>query len=112
MDNVVARAKEEGFVSTIFGRRRYLNDISSHNAVARGLAERNAVNAPIRGRRHPVEGDPSGTRRIGRRYAPFRTGARRGHRHRMHGIRRRPQGAPGGRLRRGRQLARSALIAS
>ena len=49
MDNVVARAKEEGFVSTIFGRRRYLNDISSHNAVARGLAERNAVNAPIQG---------------------------------------------------------------
>ncbi|MDY5241083.1 MAG: DNA polymerase I, partial [Alistipes senegalensis] len=38
MDNVVAKAKEEGFVSTIFGRRRYLNDISSHNAVARGLA--------------------------------------------------------------------------
>ena len=36
-------------VSTIFGRRRYLNDISSHNAVARGLAERNAVNAPIQG---------------------------------------------------------------
>ena len=49
MDNVVAKAKEEGFVSTIFGRRRYLNDISSHNAIARGLAERNAVNAPIQG---------------------------------------------------------------
>ena len=49
MDNVVVKAKEEGFVSTIFGRRRYLNDISSHNAVARGLAERNAVNAPIQG---------------------------------------------------------------
>ena len=49
MDDVVAKAKEEGFVSTIFGRRRYLNDISSHNAVARGLAERNAVNAPIQG---------------------------------------------------------------
>ncbi len=49
MDNVVAKAKEEGYVSTIFGRRRYLNDISSHNAVARGLAERNAVNAPIQG---------------------------------------------------------------
>ena len=49
MDNVVAKAKEEGFVSTIFGRRRYLNDIASHNAVARGLAERNAVNAPIQG---------------------------------------------------------------
>ena len=49
MDNVVEKAREEGFVSTIFGRRRYLNDISSHNAVARGLAERNAVNAPIQG---------------------------------------------------------------
>ena len=49
MDDVVAKAKEEGFVSTIFGRRRYLNDISSHNAEARGLAERNAVNAPIQG---------------------------------------------------------------
>ena len=49
MDNVVVKAKEEGFVSTIFGRRRYLNDILSHNAVARGLAERNAVNAPIQG---------------------------------------------------------------
>ncbi len=49
MDRVVEKAKEEGFVSTIFGRRRYLNDIASHNAVARGLAERNAVNAPIQG---------------------------------------------------------------
>ncbi len=49
MERVVARAKEEGFVSTIFGRRRYLNDIASNNAVARGLAERNAVNAPIQG---------------------------------------------------------------
>ena len=47
--NVVEKAKEEGFVSTIFGRRRYLNDIASHNAIARGLAERNAVNAPIQG---------------------------------------------------------------
>ena len=49
MDHVVERAREEGFVSTIFGRRRYLNDITSRNAVARGLAERNAVNAPIQG---------------------------------------------------------------
>ncbi len=49
MERVVEKAKEEGFVTTIFGRRRYLNDISSHNAVARGLAERNAVNAPIQG---------------------------------------------------------------
>lgn len=49
MDNVVTKAREEGFVATIFGRRRYLNDIDSRNAVARGLAERNAVNAPIQG---------------------------------------------------------------
>ncbi len=49
MDTVVAKAKSDGYVSTIFGRRRYLNDISSQNAVARGLAERNAVNAPIQG---------------------------------------------------------------
>ena len=49
MERVVEKAKEEGFVSTILGRRRYLNDIASHNAVARGLAERNAVNAPIQG---------------------------------------------------------------
>lgn len=49
MDRVVEKAKEDGFVSTIFGRRRYLNDIASHNAIARGLAERNAVNAPIQG---------------------------------------------------------------
>ena len=49
MDRVIAKAKEDGYVSTIFGRRRYLNDIASHNAVARGLAERNAVNAPIQG---------------------------------------------------------------
>ena len=49
MDTVVERAREEGFVTTIFGRRRYLNDISSRNAVARGVAERNAVNAPIQG---------------------------------------------------------------
>ncbi len=49
MERVVEKAREEGFVSTIFGRRRYLNDIASQNAVARGLAERNAVNAPIQG---------------------------------------------------------------
>ncbi len=49
MENIVAKARNEGFVSTIFGRRRYLNDITSGNAIARGLAERNAVNAPIQG---------------------------------------------------------------
>ena len=49
MDRVVMNAKNEGYVTTIFGRRRYLNDITSHNAIARGLAERNAINAPIQG---------------------------------------------------------------
>ncbi len=49
MERVVEQARRDGYVSTIFGRRRYLNDISSHNAVARGLAERNAINAPIQG---------------------------------------------------------------
>ncbi len=49
MDRVVEQARTDGYVSTIFGRRRYLNDIASRNAVARGLAERNAVNAPIQG---------------------------------------------------------------
>lgn len=49
MERVVAEAREKGYVETIFGRRRYLNDILSRNAVARGVAERNAVNAPIQG---------------------------------------------------------------
>ncbi len=49
MEQVVAQARERGYVTTIFGRRRYLNDIASQNAVARGLAERNAINAPIQG---------------------------------------------------------------
>ena len=49
MDNAAISAREKGYVSTIFSRRRYLNDIDSRNAVARGLAERNAINAPIQG---------------------------------------------------------------
>ena len=49
MDRVVMQAKNDGYVTTIFGRRRYLNDIASQNSVARGLAERNAINAPIQG---------------------------------------------------------------
>ncbi len=49
MERVVDEARTNGYVETIFGRRRYLNDILSRNAVARGLAERNAVNAPIQG---------------------------------------------------------------
>lgn len=42
-------ARENGYVQTISGRRRYLKDINSQNAVVRGAAERNAVNAPIQG---------------------------------------------------------------
>ena len=42
-------AKENGYVETLFGRRRYLPDINSNNATVRALAERNAVNAPIQG---------------------------------------------------------------
>ncbi|MBL4861532.1 MAG: DNA polymerase I, partial [Crocinitomicaceae bacterium] len=49
MDKVVKRARENGYVETIMKRRRYLNDINSANAVVRGFAERNAVNAPIQG---------------------------------------------------------------
>ena len=49
MDRAVADAREKGFVETAFGRRRVLRDIDSRNAVARGVAERNAINAPIQG---------------------------------------------------------------
>ena len=42
-------AREHGYVQTVLGRRRYLRDINSRNAVVRGAAERNAVNAPIQG---------------------------------------------------------------
>ncbi|AEA43203.1 DNA polymerase I [Fluviicola taffensis DSM 16823] len=49
MDNAVKDARENGYVETIMQRRRYLPDINSANAVVRGFAERNAVNAPIQG---------------------------------------------------------------
>ena len=42
-------ARDHGYVSTVLGRRRYLKDINSQNAIVRGAAERNAVNAPIQG---------------------------------------------------------------
>lgn len=45
----VEYAREKGYVETVLGRRRYLKDINSQNAVVRGAAERNAVNAPIQG---------------------------------------------------------------
>ncbi len=49
MDAAIASAREKGYVTTVFGRRRFLRDIDSRNAVARGVAERNAINAPIQG---------------------------------------------------------------
>ena len=45
----VGFARDNGYVQTVLGRRRYLKDINSRNAVVRGAAERNAVNAPIQG---------------------------------------------------------------
>ncbi|MFK5856936.1 MAG: DNA polymerase I [Bacteroidota bacterium] len=49
MKNTIVFAKENGFVETIMGRRRYLKDINSANAIVRNFAERNAINAPIQG---------------------------------------------------------------
>lgn len=49
MDDSIAKAREDGFVETILGRRRYLKDILSNNVNERGFAERNAINAPIQG---------------------------------------------------------------
>ena len=49
MDEAIQRAKEAGFVETIFGRKRFLADINSQNSIVRGYAERNAINAPIQG---------------------------------------------------------------
>ena len=49
MDESIAFAKEHGYVETIMKRRRYLKDINGRNAVVRGYAERNAINAPIQG---------------------------------------------------------------
>jgi DNA polymerase-1 len=49
MDLSIQKAREQEYVETIFGRRRYLKDINSRNAVMRAAAERNAINAPIQG---------------------------------------------------------------
>ena len=49
MDESIRKAREQGYVTTMFGRRRYLRDIQSRNQVVRGNAERNAINAPIQG---------------------------------------------------------------
>ena len=49
MNESIEQARQNGYVETIFHRRRYLPDITSHNATVRGYAERNAINAPIQG---------------------------------------------------------------
>ncbi len=49
MDMVINKAREQKYVETILGRRRYLADIDSQNQTTRGFAERNAINAPIQG---------------------------------------------------------------
>ncbi|MFB6341787.1 DNA polymerase I [Saccharicrinis sp. FJH62] len=49
MDSSIKDARDKGFVTTILGRRRYLPDINSRNGMIRGMAERNAINAPIQG---------------------------------------------------------------
>jgi DNA polymerase-1 len=49
MDHSIEKAKSTGFVTTLFGRKRFLPDINSSNSVVRGVAERNAINSPIQG---------------------------------------------------------------
>ena len=49
MEQAKQAAREKGYVTTLYGRRRYLPDINSANATVRGFAERNAINAPIQG---------------------------------------------------------------
>ena len=49
MDNAIKKTQETQYAETLFHRKRYLPDIVSHNAVVRGFAERNAINAPIQG---------------------------------------------------------------
>ena len=49
IEDTLAAARENGYVETIFGRKRYLPDINSKNGTVRSLAERNAINAPIQG---------------------------------------------------------------
>ena len=49
MEDAKRMAREKGYAETLYGRRRYLADINSHNGTVRGFAERNAINAPIQG---------------------------------------------------------------
>ena len=73
MDQSIQEAREKGYIETIFKRKRYLPDINSKNAVVRGYAERNAINAPIQGSAADIikvamirilENDSPSTRRI------------------------------------------------
>jgi DNA polymerase-1 len=76
MDEVISKAREQEYVQTLLGRRRYLRDINSANANIRGYAERNAINAPIQGTaadiikiaminiQHWLEAEKLGTRMI------------------------------------------------
>lgn len=49
MNQMIQNARENGYVTTLYGRKRFLPDINSKNPTVRGLAERNAINAPIQG---------------------------------------------------------------
>ncbi len=49
MNNMIQKAREEGYVETIYGRKRFLPDINSRNAAVRSYNERNAINAPLQG---------------------------------------------------------------
>lgn len=49
MNNMISTAREKGYVETIYGRKRFLPDINSRNAVVRSFSERNAINAPLQG---------------------------------------------------------------
>ena len=76
MEEAIHKAREQEYVQTVLGRRRYLRDINSANANIRGYAERNAINAPIQGTaadvikiaminiQHWLEAEKLGTRMI------------------------------------------------
>ncbi len=49
MDDCIAKARDDGYVTTLMGRKRFLADINSKNTTVRGFAERNAINSPIQG---------------------------------------------------------------
>ena len=49
MENITTKAKEQGYVETLFGRRRYIPELTAQNAIMRGFGKRVAMNAPIQG---------------------------------------------------------------